>query len=198
MVKLLFLPGAGASAAFWRPVAARLDTDRPMHFLAWPGLGNAPHDPNVRGIDDLVAMVVAALDEPADLIAQSVGGLVAVRAALQAPDKVRRLVLTATSAGVPMAELGGADWRAAYRRDYPQAASWITALREDLSPRLGAVAAPTLLLWGDADAISPPAVGRRLLSLLPHATLHIIAGADHDMAQTHVADVAARIAAHLG
>ena len=198
MAKLLFLPGAGASAAFWRPVSARLGLNRRTHFFAWPGLGNEAHDPNVRGIDDLVAMVVAELDEPADLIAQSMGGFVAVRAALNVPDKVRRLVLTATSAGLPVAELGGSDWRTDYRRDYPQAASWITALREDLSPRLGAIDAPTLLLWGDADPISPPAVGRRLLSLLPRATLHIIEGADHDLAQTHVAAVAARIAAHLG
>ena len=73
--------------------------------------GNEPHDPNVRGLDDLVSMVLAAIDEPADLIAQSMGGLVAVRVALAAPGKVRRLVLAATSGGVRMDDLGVADWR---------------------------------------------------------------------------------------
>ena len=197
MPRMLFLPGAGASAAFWRPVAECLEPGRRMRFFSWPGLGNEPSDPNVRGIGDLVAMVLAELDGPADLIAQSMGGLVAVRVALQVPGKVRRLVLAATSAGVPMAGLGGSDWRADYRRAYPAAASWITEPQEDLSARLGAIAAPTLLLWGDADPISPPAVGRRLLALLPRATLHIVQGGDHDLAETHAAEVAPLIAAHL-
>jgi pimeloyl-ACP methyl ester carboxylesterase len=111
MLKLLFPPGAGASAAFWRPVAVWLDLEREPRFFSWPGLGNEPHDPNIRGIGDLVAVVLSDLDEPADLIAQSMGGLVAIRVALDAPHKVRRLVLTATSAALPVADLGRADWR---------------------------------------------------------------------------------------
>ncbi len=182
---------------FWRPVADRLSLNRPARFLSWPGLGNEPHDPNVRGIDDLIAMVLSELGEPSDLIAQSMGGLVAIRVALMVPDKVRRLVLTATSAGVPMADFGGSDWQANYRRTYPQAATWITDVREDLSAQLGSIAAPTLLLWGDSDPISPPAVGRNLLALLPHATLHIVEGGDHDLAQTHAAEIAPLIAEHL-
>src|SRR5262249_50733789 len=157
-----YLPGAGASAAFWRPAADRLVTSRPRHFFAWPGLGNEPHDPSVRGVDDLVAMVLARLDGPSDLIAQSLGGLVALRVALSAPDRVRRLVLTVTSGGIPVNDLGGADWRADYRCEYPDAASWITDVNrtgEDLSARLHAIGAPSLLIWGDADTISPTSVG---------------------------------------
>src|SRR5262245_52799294 len=71
MTKQLFLPGAGGSAAFWRPVASRLGHDGPRHFFAWPGLGDEPHDPNIQGLDALVAMVASEFDEPADLIAQS-------------------------------------------------------------------------------------------------------------------------------
>ena len=97
MPRILFLPGAGGSASFWRPVADRLDADRPKRFFAWPGLGNEPADPNVHGFDDLVAIVLGELFEPADIVAQSMGGVVAIRAALKAPDKVRRLVLTGTS-----------------------------------------------------------------------------------------------------
>ena len=197
MSKILFLPGAGASAGFWRPVADRLNWDGQTRFFHWPGLGNEPHDPNVQGIDDLVAMVLSELDEPANLIAQSIGGLVAARVALKVPDKVRRLVLTATSAGVPIANLGGAEWRADYRRDYPRAAPWITDLHEDLSAQLGSINAPTLLLWGDSDSISPPAVGQRLHALLPHAALHIIQGGNHDLAKTHAAEIAPLIVEHL-
>jgi pimeloyl-ACP methyl ester carboxylesterase len=197
MPDLLFLPGAGGSPGFWRPVAQHLGLDRPMHFFSWPGLGDEPPDPAIRGLDDLVAMVCARLDGPADLVAQSMGGLVAVRVALAAGGKVRRLVLAATSGGVPVADLGGADWRPAYRQKFPQAASWIGDVRQDLSAQIGRLEAPTLLLWGDADAISPPAVGERLLALLPHATLHIVHGGDHDLARTHADKVARLIAGHL-
>lgn len=198
MTRLLFLPGAGASAAFWQPLADLLPPGRECRFFAWPGLGNEPHDPAIRGLDDLVAMILAELDEPADLVAQSMGGLVAVKAALAAPGKVRRLVLTATSGGVPMSDPGIADWRADYRQFYPRAASWITEVHEDLSGQLPGLASPTLLLWGDADAISPPVVGRRLLGLLPDARLHIVRGGDHELAETHAAEIAPLIERHLG
>jgi pimeloyl-ACP methyl ester carboxylesterase len=198
---MLFLPGAGGSASFWRPVAERIDPTRARHFFAWPGLGNEPHDPNVQGVDDLVSMVLAGLNGPSDLIAQSLGGLVALRVALSAPDKVRRLVLTVTSGGVPVHDLGGANWRADYRRDFPNAAAWITDLnqtREDLSSRLAAVDVPVMLIWGDADRISPLVVGKRLHQLLPRSRLRIVSGGGHDLARTHATEVAALVAAHLG
>jgi pimeloyl-ACP methyl ester carboxylesterase len=200
VTKMLFLPGAGASASFWRPVADRLDPDRPRHFFAWPGLGNEPHDPNVRGVDDLVSMVLAELDGPADLIAQSLGGLVALRVALAVPDRVCRLVLTVTSGGVPVHDLGGTDWREDYRREFPNAASWVTELnqtREDLSAKLASIDAPSLLIWGDCDPISPLSVGRRLHQLLSCSDFHIVRGGGHDLAKTHAADVARLIKDHL-
>lgn len=198
MKKVLFLPGAGGSATFWHPVATELGIESAAIFFSWPGLGAEPHDDRVRGIDDLVAMVIAELDQPCDLVAQSLGGLVAIKVALAFPDKVRRLVLTVTSGGVPVSDLGGSNWRADYQRAYPDAAAWIMDVQEDLSGDIGRIASPTLLLWGDADPISPPAVGERLLSLLPNAQLHIVPGGDHDLAQLHSTEVARLIADHLG
>ena len=198
MTKVLFLPGAGGSAAFWHPVATKLGIERTAIFFSWPGLGAEPPDDSVRGIDDLVAMVIAELDQPCDLVAQSLGGLVAIKAALSCPDKVRRLVLSVTSGGVPVSDLGGSNWRADYQRAYPDVAAWIMDVQEDLSGDIGRIASPTLLLWGDADPISPPAVGERLLSLLPNAQLHIVHGGDHDLAQLHSTEVARLIADHLG
>jgi len=197
MTKICFLPGAGASATFWRPVADRLDPNRDKRFFSWPGLGNQPHDPSVRGLDDLVSMVLSDLGEPADLIAQSMGGLIAARVALAAPGKIRRLVLIATSAGVPVHAFGAIDWRSGYQREFPTAANWITEVNEDLSPTLPLIAVPCLLIWGDADAISPPAVGRRLCELLPDARLHIVRGGDHNLAQTHADQIAPLITEHL-
>jgi pimeloyl-ACP methyl ester carboxylesterase len=197
MANAFFLPGAGASASFWRPVADRLSGQRQKIMLSWPGLGSEPPAAGVRGIDDLVSMLLAELGEPADLIAQSMGGLVAIRAALAAPARIRRMVLAATSAGVPVDDLGGSDWRPEYRKAFPAAAAWITEVRQDLSTQMASIAAPVLLLWGDADSISPIAVGRRLLELLPNARLHVVKGGGHDLAVTHADEVAAIIQEHL-
>lgn len=195
MTKTIYLPGAGGSASFWQPVAAELHHDGV--FLAWPGLGNEPASPNITSVDDMEAMVLAELHEPANLIAQSMGGLIAIKAALARPSMVKRLVLAVTSAGVPVADLGGSNWRSDYYATYPNAARWIAESQEDLSGLLGSIRAPVLLLWGDADPISPIAVGERLLSLLPNSSLHVIEGADHDLALTHAPQVAALIAAHF-
>jgi len=142
-------------------------------------------------------MVAAEITEKVAIVAQSMGGLIAIKLALAYPALVERLVLVATSAGVPVADLGGIDWRATYRDSHPHAAGWITDPVADLSDRIATIAAPTLLLWGDADPISPVAVGQRLASLLPHARLVIVKGADHDLALTHVDAVAAELSGHL-
>ena len=196
-MKTIFLPGAGASAAFWLPVAERLPADPPKLRLSWPGLGNEPPAENVRGVDDLVSMALDAFDEASNIIAQSMGGLIAVRCALKAPEKIRRLVLTATSAGAPVEDLGGSNWRPEYQKAFPSAAKWITEIRQDLSSEIPSIKAPTLLIWGDSDPISPIAVGQRLLELLPDARLHVVKGGDHDLAIHHADEVAEVIQSHL-
>ncbi|OYZ90636.1 MAG: alpha/beta hydrolase [Xanthobacter sp. 17-67-6] len=195
MIRTLFLPGAGGSAGFWRPVAERLALEGV--FLSWPGLGEEPPEPGIKGIDDLVTRALAEVTAPVNIVAQSMGGYIALKLALARPHLVNRLVLCVTSGGVPVADLGGSDWRTDYFAAYPSAARWIGDPVEDLSPRLGAVRAPALLLWGDADPISPVAVGRRLHALLPDARLHILPGADHDLARTFPDAVAGEIRRHL-
>lgn len=197
MAKILFLPGAGASPDFWKPVGALLPADWSKEYFGWPGLGDQPHDLAIKGADDLVRMVAAKMDEPVDLVAQSMGGIIASRLAIEQPHKVRRLVLTVTSAGVDMAGLGASDWRENYRKSFPHALPWITEPRAAALLPVEQIAAPTLLLWGDSDPISPTAVGRHLQSRLANARLHVVIGGDHDLAHTHAAEVAPLIERHL-
>jgi pimeloyl-ACP methyl ester carboxylesterase len=204
-VKTLWLPGAVGSSAFWRPVAACLRELRGSRqtlsaqdkFFSWPGLGSEPGSHVVRRFSDLVHMVLSEMDQPVKIIAQSMGGLIALKAALAAPDKVSRLVLVATSAGLPMSRFDAADWRGPYFKAYPHAPRWIGEEQEDLSEVLPSIEIPTLLLWGSDDRISPVPVGQRLQELMPNATLEVVSGGAHDLALTHATSVAALVASHF-
>jgi pimeloyl-ACP methyl ester carboxylesterase len=195
-VRVLFLPGASGDGRFWRPVADRLPACEPV-LLDWPGCGRVPPRPDVRGFDDLVRLALEHVDRPVDVVAQSMGGVVAIQAALARPAAVRRLVLAATSGGLRLPEAGFGEWRDDYRREYPQAAPWITEARVDVSDRIPAIACPTLLLWSDADPISPLAVGEALARRLPRAELVVIPGADHMFARDRAEAVAPHVARHL-
>lgn len=167
-------------------------------LLSWPGAGGEPHDPGVKGFADLVTRAAAELAGPVDVVAQSMGGVVAIGLALRYPEKVRRLILVATSGGIDVSALGGADWRADYEKEYPDAARWITAERPDHTEAIKHVIAPTLLLWSDDDSISPVSVGERLAELLPQSELRVIpGGGGHGFARERPHAVASRIAAHL-
>ena len=157
--RLLFLPGASGDTAFWGPLEQRLACCAERLHLGWPGFGDTPPRPGVEGFEDLLALVLEPLDRPCALVAQSMGGVLALRAALARPRWVTHLVLCATSGGLPMAALGAADWRAGFRTSLSQLPDWFTKETTDLSGRLPEVGAATLLLWGDADPFSPVAVG---------------------------------------
>lgn len=196
--KLLFLPGALGRTEIWSPAADLLRHPAQKIHFGWPGFGATPPDPDVTGIDDLVAKVVGQLDRPAALIAHSMGGIVAILAALARPENVTHLILAQTSGGLDVAGLGGQDWRPFVRQEYPSLPDWFLSYRDDLTERLAALRMPVLLLWGDADPISPVAVGERLAAVLPNAQLRIFEGADHDLAFARAVAVAALIDWHLG
>jgi pimeloyl-ACP methyl ester carboxylesterase len=195
--RLLFLPGASGDTSFWRPVAGRLRHDAERVHLGWPGFGATPADPGVRGFEDLLGLVLAAIDRPCALIAQSMGGVLAVRAALRRSELVSHLVLCVTSGGIPMEPHGAEDWWQSFRAAHPRVPDWFATVKDDLSPQLPGLACPTLLLWGDADPISPVSVGEQLARLLPGARLVVIPGGDHDLALLHAEAVATLIDNHL-
>jgi poly(3-hydroxyoctanoate) depolymerase len=195
--KLLFLPGASGNTRFWQPVAELLTYPAARQHIGWPGFGPTPADPAINSFDDLVATVVNAVDQPTALIAQSMGGVVALRAALERPNLVTHLVLTVTSGGIDISDLGAEDWRPDFATANPSLPGWFGAVRLDLAAHLASVKAPSLLLWGDADPISPVAVGQRLAGLIPNSRLEVLAGGTHDLASVLAHRVAPLIDEHL-
>jgi pimeloyl-ACP methyl ester carboxylesterase len=195
--QLLFLPGASGKVDFWQPVAARLAFDGrvAVRHLGWPGIGATPAEPGVRALPDLAARVEALLDRPTALVAQSMGGVVALLATLARPERVTHLVLAGLSGGFDLARFGATDWRPPRAELRPgDPAHLFAAWDGDLGARLPSVTAPTLLLSGDADPLSPVAAGEWLAGVLPRATLRVMAGGAHTFAtDSHVDEVAARI-----
>jgi pimeloyl-ACP methyl ester carboxylesterase len=198
MTPVVYLPGAGGSSTFWKSVAVRLADLGPGVRLGWPGFGTEPPDHAVRSVRDLLGWTLARMPPGAsDLVAQSMGGVVATALALEHPDRVRRLVLCVTSGGVDVAALGAADWRAAYRTELPHVPDWFVVDRTDLTARLPTIRAPTLVLYGDADPLCPEPVARFLADLIPGATLTCLRGGNHMIARDRPDEVAPVIRRHL-
>lgn len=181
----------------WQPVSDGLAHFGRRHFYTWPGFAGAPADPSVRGISDLAERVAREITGPAVLFAQSMGGLIAMRAALAQPERVRAMVISVTSGGLDVRALGAADWRPQFALNNPDTPRWFLDARDDLTEQLPRISAPVLLLWGDADPISPVAVGRRLAELLPHAELIVVPGGSHDLIVERTADILPAIARHV-
>ncbi|MFQ5962352.1 MAG: alpha/beta fold hydrolase [Candidatus Methylomirabilales bacterium] len=74
---------------------------------------------------------------------------------------------------------------------------WITQLKVNYVDLIPSIQAPTLLLWGDAEPISPLAVGEKLNRLFPRAELVVVTGGEHMFGWDRADEVAPHIARHL-
>jgi pimeloyl-ACP methyl ester carboxylesterase len=193
----VFLPGAGGRSSFWRPVADRLRDLGSCTLFAWPGFGDVPAEPSIDSLDSLFRWLLPKLPNGRlHVVAQSMGGVLAARLAIEHPERVASLILCATSGGVDVAALGGADWRSAYRAELPHVPDWFVVDRTDLTAELSRIRAPTLILHGDADDICPAAVARLLYERIPNARIQVLAGAGHDAAHAFPGLVAEAIRLH--
>lgn len=148
--KLIFLPEAGGSPEFWRPVSRLLRLQAERCLIGWPRFGPIPANKTIRRIDDLIEMVVSELNQPAALIAQSMGGVVAIKAALRKPELVTHLILVTTSGGMNISELGAEDWWPSLLKAQPELPRWFVNYNQDLTGehdlanRLADVVAPII------------------------------------------------------
>jgi len=108
---LLLAGSLGSTLATWEPQVAPLARRRRLVRLDLRGHGRSPEPPGPYAIADLGRDVLALLDELAiertDWCGLSLGGMVGMWLAANAPARIGRLVLLCTSAHMPPAE----DWR---------------------------------------------------------------------------------------
>ena len=189
MRNLIFLPGASGSTEFWQPVIQQLAQDYASTVLAYPSFSGQPDDVAVQSFDDLQGYVLNQIQQPAIVVAQSMGGIFAVQVALQKPEQIQALVLIATSGGIDLSPFQVADWREDYQQRFA-VPDWFVGHQSNFANCLDRISCPVLLIWGDADPISPVAVGQYLHSQMPCSDLHIVAQGQHDLAYVHADQVA--------
>jgi pimeloyl-ACP methyl ester carboxylesterase len=197
MLPIVYLPGGGGRSSFWRPVGDRLWRLGAPIVLGYPGFGDVPPDPSIHSAGDLYDAIFAVLPERFHLVAQSMGNVFALRAAIEAPQRVASLTLCAVSGGIDVRALGGAEWRESLKREMPDAPTWFIDDRSDFTGRLGEIRARTLVLSPGADSLSPLAVGEFLVARIPSARVEVLGGGSHSVALEEPDRVAALIGPHI-
>ena len=194
---IAYLPGASGLWTTWEPIAAVLASRREPLLFDYPGLGESARNPDLDSLETLADWIANELPERVDLVSLSMGSALALRLALEHPERIRRLVLVTPCGGVNAPRFGALDWRDAFRERRPDAPTWFLEDDKDFSARLGEVRAPTLVVVGESDLIAPKAIGDHLLSHLPNAKLEVVPKATHDLEEEDPAFLASLIEAHL-
>jgi pimeloyl-ACP methyl ester carboxylesterase len=192
-----YLPGGGGRSSFWRPVADRLWRYGAPVVFGYPGFGDAPTDPGIVSLSGLYDALLSVLPDRFHLVAQSMGNVLALRIAIEKPERIASLVLCAVSGGVDVRRLGGAEWRTILQAEQPIAPTWFIEDESDFTEKLASIHIPTLLLFGDSDPLSPVRVGEFLRDNLPQAQLHVVTGGSHTMAHEEPDRIASVIAGFL-
>jgi pimeloyl-ACP methyl ester carboxylesterase len=102
---LLLINGLGASLEMWRPLVGELAGERELIAFDLPGTGRSARARWPMRMPQLARLVIELLDhfeyQRIDVLGYSLGGVVAQELAHRSPDRVRKLVLCATTPGVP-------------------------------------------------------------------------------------------------
>jgi len=95
-IKCVFVHGWGMNQAIWQPVIAQLPEWIEPICIDLPGHG-MNNQSNFETLDDLVQACVDVVDEPAYWVGWSLGGMAVMKMAVDYPEKVKAMMLVASS-----------------------------------------------------------------------------------------------------
>ncbi|KXZ64783.1 putative aminoacrylate hydrolase RutD [Acinetobacter venetianus] len=197
MNNLVFLAGASGNTKFWTPLIEKLPESYTKQVIAYPSFHGEPAHPDINSFDDLTSYVIEQIQQPSILIAQSMGGIFAIAAALKKTHLIKGLVLIATSGGINLDQFQVQDWRQGYQAEYLQYPDWFVTANIAYENSLTDIDIKTLLIWGDQDLISPVPVGQYLNRILKNSTLYIVKNGDHQLAEKYANEVSLQIKHYL-
>ncbi|HUB76775.1 MAG TPA: alpha/beta fold hydrolase [Solirubrobacteraceae bacterium] len=171
-----------------------------------PGFGDSPVNDRTQSLDEMagtLAEVVeaAGIEPPYSLAGTSLGGACVLHLALRVPARVAALVLIAPAAfrpdgwGPPPPEdMPKALWAHPERATIPKLAPEIAEKQQRLlgrllgsldqaalRERLRGLEVPTLVVFGTADGLIPPAMGRVYRENMPNCSYVLLYDAGHEL-----------------
>ncbi len=188
---LLLIPGLGTDTRLFGGVVPSLA--RSHHVITFDprgaGRSSAPPGPYLieQMADDAAALLGALGVEQADVVGYSMGGRIALGLALDHPGRVRHLVLAATSARSPVTRPFTRRWlamevlsRLPTPGDRQPRGAWesqrTASVEYDASARLGEITAPTLILHGRGDHMTPLALAEEMRAAIAGSTMVTVPG----------------------
>jgi len=216
---LLLIHGWGCDIDSWGRLLPRLARVRRCIAVDNRGAGRSGRGRWLFGIatmaDDATAVLDALGVERADVLGNSLGGMVAQVLAVRHPSRVRSLILLSSSPGlasIPSPRRLLVDllrWvrrrsrssgralprsRRRHRRPTCQLSAGLTWFG---LPVLWRIRVPVLLLHGRRDSVIPPLNARLMARLIPRARLHLLPRAGHLILATHSRAVADAVTSFL-
>ena len=199
---VVLVHGLAGSMRWWTTTIPALAAQYQVYLVDLPGFGSMRDFPSGFVLEEAASWLLAWMKEVGlqrvHLVGHSMGALICAHAAAQEPQAVDCLVLV-DAAGVPtnravlehiwplMQECLFSSpsflpillydslragpltlWRAA-----------MAVLTHDVRDDLRLIKAPTLIIWGEKDALVPPSVGYVLRQEIAHSRLIIIKGSRH-------------------
>jgi len=204
---LVFIHGLGGTTATWDGCVAILGATYSTIAIDLLGHGQSPvpedsaeysRDRALADIDD----VIASADGPVVLVGHSLGGYLSLAHAATRPGVVNGVVVLNTGPGFrdPEKREGWNERsrRNAHRFGVPLQATELNLQHDSVvMDRLAEMAVPTLVLAGSADREEYTNSGQYLERKMPNARLQVIPGGEHNMQESHAAEVSAAIDAFV-
>jgi pimeloyl-ACP methyl ester carboxylesterase len=199
---VILVHGLSGSTRWWTENVEALAGQYRVYLVDLPGFGSMRRSPLRQGTraatDWLIRWMETMRLGPAHLVGHSMGGQICLRIAAARPDLVNRLVLVAPAVWFVRGSLIAriAPLMGETRQFSPRFLATLSydalradpvallrsardLLQEDVTRDLTAIQAPTLLIWGEHDALVPVSVGYELRRRIPHARLLVLKDANH-------------------
>src|SRR4051794_3419481 len=198
---LLLIHGLSGSVRWWGrtiPPLAQQFTVYAVELRGFAGNRGRPL-PLIENAQGLAAFMAAQDIDKAHAIGHSMGGQICIHLAAAYPERLDRLVLAAPSGllhrglvtmGFRLARAGryGAiDFVPTLAHDALRAGpvnlllAARALLKDDVTSRLVAIRAPTLVIAGEHDMLVPPAACAAVAEGISGATFHVVPGAGHNL-----------------
>lgn len=213
---VVLVHGLVISSRYMEPLAGALGGDFRVLAPDLPGFGESDKPHHILDVDELADALALWLEASgiarAAFIGNSFGCQVLAALAVRHPAVVDRLVLQGPTVDPQARNLFVQFWRDIIngrrepvpmgplaRIDYAKAGlrrallTMRVLIRDRIEERLPRIAAPTLVLHGSRDPVSPQAWAEEATRLLPHGRLVVVEGGTHTLNYTYPEKFAAAI-----